>query len=168
MNMPNEKWPTKLNVGGGHKVIPGYLNIDLADTADFKSDVRKIDLPDGYADEIIAIHIVEHLERWDVPVALKEWHRLLKRKCMIAIELPDLLKVCRNLVNKVADDGFSRRALYGDPSSANPLMMHRWGWTVEELSDELKNAGFVRITEASPQYHGRRVYRDMRLEAYKP
>lgn len=158
----------KLNVGGGHKVIEGYLNVDLADTADLQSDVRSIPLPDEEAEEIIAIHIVEHLERWDVPGALREWYRLLKPGGTLIIELPDLLKVCRNLTQGITDHGFSRRALFGDPQSANPLMMHRWGWTVSELTDELKAAGFVKIVEAKPQYHGKRDYRDMRLEARKP
>jgi predicted SAM-dependent methyltransferase len=160
--------PKKLNVGCGRKLWPEYLNIDVADGADLRCDVKAIPLPDGFADEVAAIHVLEHLERWDATAALREWFRLLRPGGVLILELPDLLKVCRHITTGVLDHVAARHGLFGDPSTTNPLMMHRWGWTVFELTDELQAAGFVNVHPGALQFHGKREYRDMRVEAVKP
>ncbi len=157
----------RLNVGSGNKRIEGFTNVDLDGEADIHADVTDIPLPDNCADEIIAIHVLEHLERWNAPKALAEWYRLLKPGEILIIELPDIIKCCKNLLNNVRDED-SIHGIYGDPSQQNPLMCHRWGYTEKELTGLLEKAGFVDIESKQPHFHcGRKRYRDMRLEARK-
>ena len=74
----------KLNLGCGDKILPGYVNVDVASERagkqpDVICDVRKLDKFDtGHADEILAVHVVEHFWRWEVVDILKEWVRVLK------------------------------------------------------------------------------------------
>jgi hypothetical protein len=80
------------------------------------------------------------------------------------IELPDLLKCCR----AVLQGREPRRGLwglYGDPGYRDELMMHRWAWTPDELRAELHAAGFRKIKERDPMFHGKKKDRDMRIEA---
>lgn len=161
----------RLNLGGGRKEFEGWINVDLDERfADIVADVRAVPLPDEHADEIAAIHVLEHIERWDAPDTLREWHRLLKHGGKIAIELPELYKCCRMLLNGADPDNSkgALRAIYGDPSAREPRMMHRWCWSEEELKRELETAGFIKIRMVPPVYHGRRAYRDIRAEAIKP
>src|SRR5689334_8513520 len=60
----------RLNLGSGGMPLPGYLNVDQAAERDgykpdIVSDVLDLDLPDAYADEIMAIHLFEHIYIWD-------------------------------------------------------------------------------------------------------
>ncbi len=74
----------KLNLGCGDKILDDYVNVDIASERagkkpDVISDIRKLDnFPDNYADEIMAIHVVEHFWRWEVVNVLTEWVRVLK------------------------------------------------------------------------------------------
>lgn len=154
--------PVRLNIGAGGKVIEGWLSIDLAGEPDIRSDVRELPLPDGYADEAMAIHVLEHLFRWDVPAALLEWRRVLKPGGMLAIEVPDLIKCCKNVLAG-AGERMGIWGLCGDPGYRDPLMVHKWVWSAEELTAELKAAGFTKVRIREPQFH--KKARDMRIEA---
>lgn len=158
----------RLNIGAGDKVLDGYLSVGLSDAHDIKADVRSIPIPDASADEIILIHVLEHLWRWDVPAAMTEWLRILKPGGRIALELPDVVKCARNLIANPGKPRLGILGMFGDPAYGDPLMMHKWGWTEREVKECLAAAGFVKIKSALPQFHARRTNRDMRIEARKP
>src|SRR5690606_40626940 len=164
VEVPAEPDRIRLNIGAGNKVLEGYIAVGLEPQHDVISDVRALPLPDDYADEAICIHVLEHLERWEAPGALREWRRVLKPGGLLVLELPDLLKCCRNVLAG-RDVRRGLWGLYGDPGHRDPLMIHRWGWTPSELIAELKEAGFTKVRHRDPQYHGKRNYRDMRIEA---
>lgn len=165
----------RLNIGAGDKRITGWTGVDIAPGkgVDIVAPMHSIPLPDDCADEVMAIHVIEHVFAWEAPAALSEWARLLKPGGKLTLELPDVLKACRNLAkdlkqNRKHPDQLSMWALYGDDRSQNPLMMHRAGWWFERLKPVVEAAGFERITEHDTVFHaiGRGI-RDFRLEAYK-
>lgn len=166
MDVPADA-PVRLNLGAGHKRLEGYLSVGLQDDHDIVCDLRQLPLPDNYAEEAVAIHVFEHFERWDAPAVLVEWRRVLKPGGLLVLELPDLLKCCRNILqgNRDEDDGIL--GLWGDPKHREPLMMHRWGWTVREVCFELRAAGYRKVKVREPQFHSKRTWRDMRVEARK-
>lgn len=151
----------RLNIGAGGKVIDGWLSVDLAGEPDICADVRSIPVADGYADEAMAIHVIEHLYRWDAPVALAEWRRVLKPGGLMVIECPDLMKSCRNVLSGQGER-LGVWGLFGDPGYRDPLMVHKWAWTAEELMAEMKAAGFKKVRQTIPQFH--KKSRDMRIE----
>lgn len=165
----------KLNVGAGNKHLAGYLSVDIeqnpdpaAPKLDIVADIKSIPLPDNCAEEIIAIHVLEHIHRWDVKAVLKEWHRLLIPGGKLVIEMPDIRKAARNLLENLVGDGYHMWAFYGDPRTKNPLMCHKWGWTMATLEPMLAKFGFVNIVEEVTRFHsvGREI-RDFRVEALK-
>ena len=74
----------KLNLGCGDKILADYINVDVAQERSGKQpdvicDVRNLNkFSNDYADEILAVHVIEHFWRWEVVSILKEWVRVLK------------------------------------------------------------------------------------------
>ena len=165
----------RLNIGAGSRRLDGYTGVDITPrpAADIVAPAHEIPLADGSVEEIIAIHLLEHLYPWDAPVALKEWHRLLKPGGLLVLELSNLRKCCQNIVDGRADQGKDPRQLgmwgiYGDDRYEDPFMLHRWGFTPESLIQLLKGAGFVGAVETPTRFHPvGRIARDMRIEARK-
>lgn len=158
--------PIRLNIGCGNKKIEGWIGIDLDGEPDIRADIRTLPFPDDYAHEAMAIHVLEHIWRWQALDVLREWFRVLQPGGKLILELPDLIKCAENILTHT-DPRRGIWGLYGDPGYCNELMSHKWGWTPRELKAELQTAGFRKIKFRDPQFHGRRNYRDMRLEAYK-
>lgn len=162
MGLHQEK-AIRLNIGCGKQLIEGWINIDLIESADLVADVKNIPLPDNYADEAMAIHVLEHCYRWEAPDVLKEWKRLLKPGALMAVEVPDIVKCCKAVIRN-APPRMGLWGLYGDPNYKEPLMIHRWAWSGEELAMEMKKAGFSRVRICQPKFH--KPSRDVRVEGF--
>jgi hypothetical protein len=176
----------RLNIGCGHRVKDGYFNIDAVHSPkaprapeliynfQFNTEgklIEPVPLDDGIADEIQAIHVFEHFYRWTCKAAAVEFHRLLKPGGLLILELPDLIKCCKNIVEGREGrhpDQLGRWGLWGDPRDNNPFMVHPWGWGPEELMGFLGEHGFCDMKHLPTQYHRiGRDHRDMRIEAIR-
>jgi len=168
----------KLNLGSGRHSLDGWFNIDAAANPkavrppDLLCDVKSIPLPDACASEVMAIHLFEHLYRWECDDTIDEWRRLLRQGGLLTLEMPDLFKFCRNILEGIPGknhaDQLGMWGLYGDPRDRDPLMVHRWGWTFITIQPFLTEHGFTDIREDVTQWHkvGRGV-RDFRVTARK-
>ncbi len=70
----------KLNIGSGSNTKPGWINLDLAASADVRMDLRDpLPFPDQSCDLIYSEHFLEHLSYPDESVPfLAECRRVLK------------------------------------------------------------------------------------------
>ncbi len=168
----------KINVGCGKRVWDGWTNVDAIShpkaprPPEIISDALSIPLPDGCADMVMAIHVFEHFYRWESPKALAEWARLLKPGGVLIMEMPDLMKWAKNLVEgrsgKTHEDQMHMWPAYGDPRDEDPYMTHRWGWTFHTVCPLLTEAGFKGMVERPTEFHKvGREFRDFRVEARK-
>ena len=169
----------KLNLGCGDKILKGYINIDTASSRlgnkpDVIADIRDLkNIKTSIADEILAVHVIEHFYHWEVSNLLEGWKRVLKTGGKIVLECPNLLYACKMLVDdpiKAALPGkegqMSMWPLYGDPSWKDSLMCHKWAYTPQSLMLVLKNAGFKDIKQEAAQFKLREP-RDMRITGIK-
>lgn len=170
----------KINVGCGYHVLDGWTNVDVQRAAkaprdpEILADALHIPLPSGCADELMAIHLFEHFYAWDAPLALAEWHRLLKPGGLLVLEMPDIKKCAANLIRLVDGedikslDSLAMWGIYGDPGAKDPWMNHKWGYTPKTLKGLLKRAGFGSFVDAPTKWHpiGRQM-RDFRVESRK-
>ncbi|HEY8251688.1 MAG TPA: methyltransferase domain-containing protein [Burkholderiales bacterium] len=169
----------KLNLGCGDKILPGYVNVDVAPTRagqkpDVLCDLHRLEpFEDKSADEVLAVHVVEHFWRWEVVDVLREWARVLKPRAAMILECPNLQSACEQFLRD--PDAFSgpgqegQRTMwvfYGDPGWRDPLMVHRWGYTPRSLAKVMAQAGLVDIRQEPAQFKLREP-RDMRLVGVK-
>ncbi len=172
--------PVRLNLGCGDKILEGYTNVDVASERagklpDIVCDIRNLDkFSDNSADEILAVHVVEHLWRWEVVDILREWVRVLKPGGKMILECPNLKSACEEFLrdpDRHAQPGQegqrSMWVFYGDPSWSDPLMVHRWGYTPFSLAQVMFEAGLDDLAQEPAQFKLREP-RDMRVTGYKP
>lgn len=146
----------KLNLGCGHDLRDGYINVDLhaRHNPDLVADITKLDmLPSQGFDEIVAQDVLEHLERQKVQGAVVEWANLLAVGGVLRVRVPSLehmLKaLCRpeNRSAKKADEIihliFGTQAYTGD--------YHLSGFTAAVLEARLENAG-LKVCNAMLMY----------------
>lgn len=156
--------PIRLHLGCGPRRWPGFVNVDI-DQGDVIADVRKMPYEAGTVDEIQAIHLFEHLPRWDAPDALRYWHSLLKAGGLLVIEVPSLDKIMKMYEQGERSHRMILWGLFGDPRYRNPAMLHQWCWSEDEMGEEVAKVGFSRFRFTEVKFHHRQ--RDMRLEAVK-
>jgi SAM-dependent methyltransferase len=114
-------------------------------------------IPDGTVDAVWASHSVEHLYQYQVPAALSEFRRVLRKGGFACIVIPDL----QAIANWIATDrlhetiyesasgpvtahdmiwGFGRAVAGG-----NAAMAHRCGFTPTPFAKAISGAGFEEV-----------------------
>jgi SAM-dependent methyltransferase len=169
----------KLNLGCGDKILPGYINVDVAasrrhQTPDLLCDVRNLSpIPSDYADEVLAVHVIEHFYQWEVDSILREWIRVLKPGGRLVLECPNLENAAREFLENADQAALggvegqrSMWVFYGDPSWCDPLMIHRWGYTPSSLKFVLSKAGLINVRRERAMYKLGEP-RDMRIVGLK-
>lgn len=137
----------KLNIGCGKKYKPDYINIDLFEDliADKLMNAVNLDFDDNSCQEVIAIHMLEHLSFFETIYALSEFFRILKPEGILIIEIPDINKAFKHYLK--SSDTQKEEILgwiYGIPHKG---LQHKFGFPPFLLIEILKKVGFYKINE---------------------
>lgn len=114
-------------------------------------------IPAESVDAVWSSHNVEHLYEHEVPIALKEFYRVLKLGGFALITLPDIQGVAEYVAQ-----GYLEEPLYIAPagpicaidilyghrrfiSQGNHFMAHKTGFTAHTLGQKLIRAGFIKV-----------------------
>jgi SAM-dependent methyltransferase len=150
---PQNKSGIKGFNSGGWKEI--RFDIDQSVNPDIKGTLTDMSLVDSSSvDAIFSSHNIEHLFAHEVPIALREFNRVLKEDGMVVITCPDLQSVCNAVSkNKLLEPLYISPAgpiapidiLYGHRgfiANGNLYMAHKCGFTYQTLVDSFYEAGF--------------------------
>ena len=130
-------------------------------------------LPDACVDAVWNSHTIEHLFAHEVPVALKEWFRVIKPNGEILTTLPDIQSVAAEVAKGRLEDALYTSPagpitgldiLYGygkDIARGVIFMAHKTGFTAETLGRKLQDAGFAKVKMVVKGY-------DLWAEAKRP
>lgn len=175
----NCQGPVRLHLGCGTVKLSGWINVD-GDYMSHDPEVaihnitQRFPLEDNTVDQILTVHVIEHLSRQFVMPMFQEFYRICRPGGSVAMEWPDLLKMCQEVVNNpdcfwTHDKRLTKRTLsgiYGDSARyPDPVMLHKWGYSAESMSRLLREAGFGR-TVIEPNQFGKSSI-DSRVVAYK-
>ncbi|SRR6266550_374279 len=151
------KRPLKLNLGCGPNRKPGWLNIDLFDSAaDLQLDLRKRwPFAEGSAAYIYSEHVFEHFEfLQEVPHILSESLRVLQNGGVFDVGVPDTEWPLH--AYGTPDHECWQLAPKWHPETCETQLdhinyhfrqgeQHKYAWDEETLTRSLKRSGFVCI-----------------------
>jgi SAM-dependent methyltransferase len=123
----------ELNIGAGHRYLPGFVNIDIDKRADVSLDLsrEKLPFPDSCVRTIFSDATLEHIP--DYLFALGEMHRVLQHDGALLLGLPYVTLTEHHLVNPYHLHNFSERSfdffdplrLKGSAAEENELAFRR-------------------------------------------
>ena len=135
--------------------IETRLDIDESVTPDIISSITDMSVVESDSfDAVYSSHNIEHLFSHEVPLALKEMHRVLCDDGFLVITCPDLQSVCEHVVNDKLTEPLYQSGMgpispidiiYGHRSSissGNHYMAHKVGFTAKVLYSTLTGVGF--------------------------
>lgn len=132
---------------GGEAAKPGWTIVNIqagphVDVVGTCTDLSRFE--NSSVVEIYASHVLEHLGYLDeMPLALKEFRRVLKPGGRLMLSVPDLAVLCRLFLDERLDME-SRfhvmRIMFG--GQMDPYDYHKAGMTADFMTDYLTVAGF--------------------------
>lgn len=171
--------PVRLHLGCGSKLFDNYINVD-GEYMSHHPDViiqdisQPFPLPDGCVDEILTVHVVEHLYRPQLVAVLSEWRRILKDDGFVATEWPDILKISRYISDNPeslvsANPKIHKRTVLGIFGNMaryqDDVMQHKWAYSELSLAQAFMEAGFGYCRRE--QNHHPKTEIDSRVVAFK-
>lgn len=134
----------KLYVGSRNYKPDGYVTVDIdpANAPDIVADITDMAVvTDASCDEVVAGHVLEHIEWPDSFAAIAEFARVLKPGGVVKIAVPDMASLMRMLLS--GESAFHAMGLvYGLGGRINTFERHRYGFTPGMLADILETLGF--------------------------
>jgi predicted SAM-dependent methyltransferase len=132
----------KIHLGCGNLRIGSHINIDAVAThsTDMVYDLSKglpPEFQDETVDEIVSFHFIEHLSKEEAVLLLKDMYRVMKSGATGVMELPDMERLCKNLMRNPEGVIWD---IYGKQDE--PGMNHKYGYTKETIKKTLESVGF--------------------------
>ena len=169
----------KIHVGCGSVILDEYINVDgewmsAIDGVVIHDITKPFPISNNLVDEILSVHVIEHFSRQYIPIMFKEFHRICKPGGFVAVEWPDLLKMCQAVVKNpdcfwTQDRRLLKRTIlgiYGDSVRyPDPTMLHKWGYSAESMRRLFLEAGFSRAEVQENRHQKSSI--DSRIVAYK-
>ena len=133
----------KLYLGSRDLKPEGFLSVDIdpAYEPDICADITDMkDIGDGSCSEIIASHVLEHLEWPDSFLAMAEMSRVTRIGGKVRIAVPDLLSLLNLMFTESPYAAMGM--IYGSGGKKNPFEQHRYGFTAFMLIEILSALGY--------------------------
>ena len=154
--------PLRVEIGSGGFPSPGYVHVDadrLARHVEHVAPASSLPFPDGAVEELLAIHILEHVHASVLIPTLGEWRRVLRPGGFAQIHVPDATTVFAAFLDNPPEKkwtvmipifGKTSHALDGEPD-ARDLERHHVVYDFQLLEWALLQAGFDRVEDVSTE-----------------
>jgi GT2 family glycosyltransferase/glycosyltransferase involved in cell wall biosynthesis/predicted SAM-dependent methyltransferase len=165
--MPNPlPSPLYLNLGCGNDIREDCVNIDVySDNLKVVyMDIRKLTLPDGCVDGIIASDVLEHFSHRETESILKEWSRVLKKGGEIVLRSPSLRKQAEMYLSGVWDADIASFMIFGGQS--NPGDFHCIGFDETTIRRYFQRVGLQVFKYEEPDIPQDKGYRNINFTVW--
>lgn len=141
----------QLHLGCWHRIIPGFVNVDLCDMdhIDVKAGIDDLSaFDDGAAQLIYVSHAFEYFDRQQAAGVLAEWSRVLAPGGTLRLAVPDfdaLIEVYRRTgeLDRILGPLYGRMEI--DTETGPATLYHKTTYTFATLSELLEANGFTNV-----------------------
>jgi SAM-dependent methyltransferase len=149
----------RIEIGSGSRPQPGFLHVDTnarAPHVEVVAAAWRLPFESDWADEILAIHVLEHVHPRLLARTLSEWHRVLAPGGSLRVHVPDSAALMRAYLAATGDQKWTLVAallgMYANPSVRAPEQIesdvdHRILFDREMLTNALRSAGFANVQD---------------------
>ena len=144
-----------LHLGGGRRVLPGAMHIDIGDFShlDYHHDFRNLPMIDsGSCDGVYASHCFEYVDVPEALTVLREWRRVLKPGGILRLAVPNFSALCA-VYTETGDISNVLGPIFGrwDPDAGSSaagvkkvdrVVFHKTVYDAASLTTALMSAGF--------------------------
>jgi predicted SAM-dependent methyltransferase len=154
-NTPNKSGQTRLHLGAGRIILPGFVNVDILPLQGISlilDLMASLSFGQGTVDEIYLCHVLEHFSAEKAKEELGEIARVLRHGAVLRICVSDLDMICHVYTEHL--DWFTPPhnpwlgLIYG--GQKDEFDFHRTGFNYRWLSYLLVQAGFESIERYEP------------------
>ncbi|HMS56766.1 MAG TPA: methyltransferase domain-containing protein [Fimbriimonadaceae bacterium] len=160
---------TKLNLGCGHDVREGWVNVDKFPASDsvVQADFPYLPFEDNTSEEVVLSHVLEHFGYAEGEILVREIHRVLGPGGVATIEVPDINWCLAQFLGAPEPNGYTNpqndyntshkwglwaQAIWGDQHHDG--LFHKWGYTPHRLLNLLHHCGFNQVNIDFVPSHG--------------
>lgn len=144
-HMAGSGFPSKVNIGCGFDKRPGFLNVDIDPACEpdvIITDLEFSALPRQSFDYVLALDVLEHIQRAYTMHALVEWADLLKLGGKLELETSNIIAVSKLMETYWNFTDHANFAIYMFGNQVHAGDFHHTGFTHLTLRGYLLSAGF--------------------------
>ncbi len=142
----------RYNLGCGDDVRDGYVNVDVRESGDVVTgDIREpyeLIHRFGHPKEVVMQDVLEHLPWREADDVLREWCQHLLPGGEIYVQVPNMARFARNLLNDQCPLDKVRSDIFGGQDY--PENTHRTFFTIERIT-QIMRSEHLDISEAREQ-----------------
>ena len=175
--------PVLLNLGCNIVYMENWINVDVdwRVKADIYADIRDLSriFPGNSVDTILMSHVISYFSLEAARRFFRLAYSILKPGGKLVFEFPDIKKLATSFceIDSIDDDDeFNRylellRPVFAcipeEKIGTERYDTYVFAWSAMHMKKELSLAGFREIEVLPPEYHGKQVLRDTRIECCK-
>ena len=160
--------PLRIEIGSGDFPTRGYVHVDAnrwGRQVEHVSSASALPFADASAEELLAVHILEHVHASSVLATLREWRRVLRPGGFAQIHVPDAATVFAAYLDSPPESkwtvmipifGMTSHARLGRPGALD-LERHHAIYDFALLERVLLDAGFDRVEDLSDEVTDRHI-----------
>lgn len=150
----------KLEIGPGGRAHAGYDTLDKNPLANptFCMDITSSpwSIPSEAYDEVLAVHVIEHVSHSQVDGVFREVLRLLAPRGVFRVHVPDGPLLAKAYLDQKNQRIPIQAAIYGGEAESDPAFAHKALYDSEALITVFKRNGFAdirNVTESLTDVH---------------
>jgi len=160
---PSAVGSRRVEVGGGPYAQRGHIHVDIdayAAHLEVVAPAGELPFPAGWAQEVLAIHSLEHVHPRDLADVLEEWHRVLAPGGRVRIHVPNGPELFAAYLEAPVQGKWRMMAailgMFCGPGVTDPRALrynadHQLIFDAPLLRSVLEEAGFTNVTDLTEQ-----------------